>query len=1068
MVALPTPAGLEERIEAFESAWKHDHDAAFAEFLPPRNSPSFLRVLCELVRVDLELKWEVGQRRDLEHYLGEFPALRESRAALEEVAFEEYRQRLRAGDQVSPAEYGQAYGIDVGRWPQAAGEFEHAGLGDEAIPTQEFSDRELERAMLPEEKRAKLAEGIRRSTRKPPIAFPRVGEDWQGFQLIDELGRGTFGRVYLARQRELADRLVALKVSTDLTGEPQKLAQLQHTNIMPVYSAHQVGKLQAVCMPFFGSTTLAQLIRGLRQNEGSLPKSGRMFLSTLMGRSRTQQAHSGDSGVHSASALSAASQSQPEAPAPSGQTPEPRSMADLEKLASMSHVNAVLWIVARVTDGLVHAHERGILHRDLKPANILLTDDGQPMLLDFNLAANLNVAKGRRVKLGGTFPYMAPEQLEAMQSGARTVDARSDLYSLGVILFELLTGRHPFGQPKGKTSEVVPQLLAERRGARPDPRRHNRHVSPAVAAIVAKLLAPDPRDRYQSAKDLREDLQCQQQNLPLRHAPNTSVAERMVKFRLRNPRLCTAVGVALAASVFIVAPVALMVAHDRKFKRNDALVRMHDAEKNLLAAQIDLGAKNFASTRRQHGARLVEQVSAAYAIDPDGRWLREHAVSRLAESERRKLIGDLGNTFLVMARTLHQEALDKNDVSLDEQALLWNKRAEVCFVSLGSIPERVGSQRAAISDHRRNTPLEPEAAPEKLARMDEADLFAMACDMESIGRYRLAIRFLTELTHRNPSHFMAWYMKGLCHSGLGDYAASIEALTACVALNPDNPAVYRDRGVALSKMRLKDRLQEAELDFSRALAIDPTLTDALVRRADARLDLRNLTGTLEDLTEATRRDDAPTRIWFRRYEVLTRLGRHAEAKNDLGEGLRREPNDEWSWTARSYYRINANDLDGALQDCDKALALNPRYCEALQNKAYVLGERQGKLEEANAVLRKMIDYYPDYLAAHMGLGVNLARQGHAAEAAEEAQFVLSLDRSAYFLYKVGSLYAVLAGTDPNAKEQAFQLLGHALRKGYDKPEEFATDPDLNPIRSDPEFRKLSEAALQLQRLKVKR
>ena len=123
--------------------------------------------------------------------------------------------------------------------------------------------------------------------------------------------------------------------------------------------------------------------------------------------------------------------------------------------------------------------ERGILHRDLKPANILLTDDGQPMLLDFNLATNLRpTANDERVRNGGTFPYMAPEQLEATLTRALAVDCRSDLYALGVLLFELLTSRHPFEQPSGKLTEVVAKMLAQPgRPARSAPVQWVHHAS---------------------------------------------------------------------------------------------------------------------------------------------------------------------------------------------------------------------------------------------------------------------------------------------------------------------------------------------------------------------------------------------------------------------------------------------------------------------------------------------------------------------------------------------------------------------------------------------------------------
>src|SRR5262249_47051255 len=119
--------------------------------------------------------------------------------------------------------------------------------------------------------------------------------------------------------------------------------------------------------------------------------------------------------------------------------------AVLDMFAHMSYADAMLWVAARIAGALAHAHERGILHRHLKPANILLTNEGQPMLLDFNLAEEVKSrSAATRAQLGGTLPYMAPEQL-AVLSGEHTllaknpatIDQRSDLYALGLILFEL-------------------------------------------------------------------------------------------------------------------------------------------------------------------------------------------------------------------------------------------------------------------------------------------------------------------------------------------------------------------------------------------------------------------------------------------------------------------------------------------------------------------------------------------------------------------------------------------------------------------------------------------------------
>ena len=121
-------------------------------------------------------------------------------------------------------------------------------------------------------------------------------------------------------------------------------------------------------------------------------------------------------------------------------------------LHGASAIQAAVWIVARLADGLDHAHSRGLLHRDLKPANILLAGDGTPMLLDFNLSVEALPHSGEteihRAFVGGTLPYMAPEHLDAFNPRGSTppeaVDERSDIYALGLILFEILAGEPAF------------------------------------------------------------------------------------------------------------------------------------------------------------------------------------------------------------------------------------------------------------------------------------------------------------------------------------------------------------------------------------------------------------------------------------------------------------------------------------------------------------------------------------------------------------------------------------------------------------------------------------------------
>src|SRR5262249_55544637 len=157
------------------------------------------------------------------------------------------------------------------------------------------------------------------------------------------------------------------KVSADVSGESHVLAQLQHTNVVPVYSVHRSGPLQAVCMPYLGATTLADTLAHLKR-EAKMPASGAGLVSTLLvrksggaglGRSKSDATADGHPLVHDSSVQNSTTESEPLAINPANQ--------QVERLRGLGYVPAVLWLIARVADGLAHAHERGILHRDLKP-----------------------------------------------------------------------------------------------------------------------------------------------------------------------------------------------------------------------------------------------------------------------------------------------------------------------------------------------------------------------------------------------------------------------------------------------------------------------------------------------------------------------------------------------------------------------------------------------------------------------------------------------------------------------------------------------------------------------------
>jgi len=322
-----------------------------------------------------------------------------------------------------------------------------------------------------------------------------VGQRLDDFDLLVELGSGQFARVFLSRQRSM-QRLVAVKISANRGNEPQTLAQLDHDYIVRVFDQRILGDRdwRLLYMQYLPGGTLLNLVQAIRR-AGRLPDSGQALLDAV------------DNALESRGEV------------------RPTESPIRTELATLSWPETVAWLGKRLAEALHYATSRGVLHRDIKLANVLLAPDGTPKLADFNISFARNVSGASPFAyFGGSLSYMSPEQIMACRPGcmqdAADLDTRSDIYSLAVVLWELLTGLKPFDDSEAQAARArsggsvsdttaLELMLASRTegisaaalAALPA------NCPAALLRVLLKALSVDRDERWASGAELAEQLQ---------------------------------------------------------------------------------------------------------------------------------------------------------------------------------------------------------------------------------------------------------------------------------------------------------------------------------------------------------------------------------------------------------------------------------------------------------------------------------------------------------------------------------------------------------------------------------
>src|SRR5579884_45930 len=397
------------------------------------------------------------------------------------------------------------------------------------------------------------------------------------YRLLREIGRGGMGIVYEAEQLSLGRRIALKVLPFALTLDPRQLqrfknearaaAQLHHQHIVPVYAVGSERGVHFYAMQYIEGQSLAEVIRDLRQQA----KPNSMF-------SREPQA---------SVAADATASYIPQPEAASGVASAPRVLisrgADATPLASAlatsysadsrGFYRTVARLGIQAAEALEHAHEYGVIHRDIKPGNLMVDAHGHLWITDFGLAQfQTEASLTQSGDLLGTLRYMSPEQA----SGQRiTIDHRTDIYSLGATLYELLTLRPPLEGNNRQT--LLHQILNDE----PKPlRTFQKSIPVELETIILKAMAKSPGERYATAREFADDLSRFLQDKPIQARRATPV-QRLRKWARRHPSIVWAAVVLCLLTVAGSLVSAAMI--QQAYKREKT--RAEEAEKEFQLAR---------------------------------------------------------------------------------------------------------------------------------------------------------------------------------------------------------------------------------------------------------------------------------------------------------------------------------------------------------------------------------------------------------------------------------------------------------------------------------------------------
>jgi serine/threonine-protein kinase len=913
----------------------------------------------------------------------------------------------------------------------------------------------------------------------PPVAEP-PGTQIGPYKLLQQIGEGGFGVVYMAEQTKPVRRKVALKiikpgmdtkeVIARFEAERQALALLDHPNIAKVLDAGTTGENH--------------------KSEIRNPKEIRSKKSKSQDRADD--------------AVSDIRNSNFEVPSDfefrdSDFRPEGRPYFVMELVRGVTitefcderklNTRERLQLFIDVCRAVQHAHQKGIIHRDLKPSNILVTlDDGRPIpkVIDFGISKALSQQLTEKTlftafgQMIGTPLYMAPEQAEMSM---RDVDTRSDVYSLGVLLYELLTGTTPFDKetlqksgfdemrriirevepprPSARISTLRAEMLSTVSGKRHiDPRKLGASLRGELDWIVMKALEKDRNRRYESASAFAADVERYLADEPVQARP-ASVWYRFRKFARRRKGAFVGVAVVMLFVATIAGGIGWMAGDQAAQQRArqtrlagqvelilDDVERLMEQQKwpeALAAAQraeaaIESGNADDA-TRQQVRTILkdlqfidrLERIRMARATAVEGKLDKNAgAVRKYAQAFREygvdveqlpaeTAIAGLKRRpglAIALAAALDDWVHCRREVSKTD-ADGWKR---LVAVARGIDPDPL-RDRLRASWGQKLTP-ELQADLRRLAesidvrRQPPATLLSLAVTLRRCKLSDSAVQLLQQAQSVHPGDFWLNFTLGSQLHGRKDDEGSVRFNTTAVGIRPNSVAAHNNLGVALGK---KVKLDDAIRCFQKAIELDPKFARAhyalgLVYRRQ---------GKLDDAVRCYKKAiELNSKFAGAHYSLGITYGRQGKL-DDAVRCYKKAIELDSKFAGAHYVLGNALQEQGkpdeAIVSYRKAIELDPKNAVVHTNLGNALGSH-GKPDEAIASHRKAVELDPKNAAAHSNLGSALHNQGKLDEAVACFRKAIELDPK----YAVAHLNLGAALNNQGKRDEAIESFKKAI------------------------------------------